>query len=289
MTSRFREELALRPGRARTGRRCGPGHRRDRRSGGLLQRPDRPARAARAGPVRVHDPALGRDRRGDRRRARGRVGADPAAGHPDDPRLAGRPLRRPPGRHRRRRRTAPGRGSRAGSCATRSRCSSRRSLFLLVLGSPFLHVRFNAPDAIDPAARGPVAGGLRPPPGRVRRGRVRPDRAGHPDDRRRRRPRTNLAALYDYSRRLAARPTDRPCRQPGRRRSAPDARPVHAPLRRPERAARPVRPDRSGGDDPWRPDRVHAVHAVRPEPRRGSGARRRPAQRRTARSRRQPG
>ena len=79
MTSRFREELALRPdGPERVaGRR--PDDRRDRRPGRLLQRPDRPARPARAGPLRVHDPALGRDRRGDRRRPRGPLGADAAA------------------------------------------------------------------------------------------------------------------------------------------------------------------------------------------------------------------
>ena len=61
------------------GRRRGPGDGRDGRSGRLLQRADRPAGAARAGPVRIHDPALGRDRRGDRRRAGGRVRADAAA------------------------------------------------------------------------------------------------------------------------------------------------------------------------------------------------------------------
>ena len=54
-------------------------------------------------------------------------------------------------------------------------------LFLLVLGSPFLHVRFNAPDAsILPRERA-VARRLRPARGRVRRGRVRPARAGDPD------------------------------------------------------------------------------------------------------------
>ncbi len=73
MTSRFREELRAPARRARTAsRRAVRIDGRDGRSGRLLQRADRPARPARAGPVRVHDPALGRDRRGDRRRPGGR-------------------------------------------------------------------------------------------------------------------------------------------------------------------------------------------------------------------------
>ena len=111
MTSRFREELALRPdGPDRVARR-GPGDGRDRRPGGLLQRADRPAGSARARPLRVHDPALGRDRRRDRGRARGRVRADAAPGAADDHRRARRPLRRPQGGARRRARTGRGRAS----------------------------------------------------------------------------------------------------------------------------------------------------------------------------------
>ena len=45
------------------------------------------------------------------------------------------------------------------------------------------------PRRLDPAARGAVAGRVRPAQGRVRRGRVRADRPGHPDRRRRDRPR----------------------------------------------------------------------------------------------------
>ena len=138
MTSRFREELALRPDGPGPRRRGGPGHGRDRRPGRLLQRADRPARPARPRPVRVHDPALGRDRRGDRRRPRGRLGADPAAGDPGDPRPADRPLRRSGTVARTRRRgravgpprppghAPPGRGPRPDARASCS-CSGRRS------------------------------------------------------------------------------------------------------------------------------------------------------------------
>ena len=54
-------------------------------------------------------------------------------------------------------------------------------------------------------------------------------------------------------------------------------RAVPAPVRRPQRPARPVRRDGPGGHDPRRPDGLHPDHALRPEPRRGPGARRRPA------------
>ena len=91
-----------------------PGHGRDGRSRGLLQRADRPARAARARPVRVHDPALGRDRRRDRGRARGRLGPDAAAGDPDAPRPAGRSFRGAEGRRRAPAPTGHGHAWRAG-------------------------------------------------------------------------------------------------------------------------------------------------------------------------------
>ena len=94
--------------------------------------------------------------------------------------------------------------------------------FLLLLGSPFLHVRFNAPGRVDPAARGPVAGRLRPADRELRRGRVRADRARAADDR----P-GHVAGEPGRAVRLLA-PTGRgpaghPGRQPGRRRSATDA------------------------------------------------------------------
>ena len=47
---------------------------------------------------------------------------------------------------------------------------------LLLLGFPFLHVRFNAPDSSILPPDGPVAGGVRSPPDRIRGRRVRPDR-----------------------------------------------------------------------------------------------------------------
>ena len=76
----------------------------------FFSRPDGAPRAARARAVRVHDPALGRDRRGDRRLPRRRLGGDLASGAagdrrnpdrravdpPDDAeRRAGRPLGAP--------------------------------------------------------------------------------------------------------------------------------------------------------------------------------------------------
>ena len=114
------------------------------------------------GPVRVHDPALGRDRRGDRGRARGRVGADPAAGDPDDPRPAGGPLRgparspatpepdgavvaaRPAGD------APPGRGPRPDA---RLPAAARLAVPARPVQRPGRH---------DPAAGGPVARRLRP-------------------------------------------------------------------------------------------------------------------------------
>ena len=61
--------------------------------------------------------------------------------------------------------------------------------FLLLLGSPFLHVRFNAPDASILPPEVPSRAAFDRLRARVRRGRVRADRPGHPDRRRRRRPR----------------------------------------------------------------------------------------------------
>ena len=76
---------------------------------------------------------------------------------------------------------------------------------LLVLGFPFLRVRFNAPDATILPAVGPVARVLRAAGPRVRRGSLRAPHAGHPGPDGRHRA-GDLAALYDYSRRLAADP-----------------------------------------------------------------------------------
>ncbi len=127
MTSRFREELARVGGGRRAGRvgrsggrRCGGrGHRRDGRSGGLLQRPDRPARPVRPAAVRIHDPALGRHRRRHRGRHGRPGGADAPAGRPGAARPAAgaavdpatREARRRARRHRARRRAWPTRRS----------------------------------------------------------------------------------------------------------------------------------------------------------------------------------
>ena len=143
---------------------------------------------------------------------------------------------------------------------------------LLLLGSPFLHVRFNAPDAsILPASV----------PSRVAFDRltaafgegefapivlaVRTDRAGH--DAGQPRPRSTTTP-----RRLAADPRVVAGRQPRRRRSAPDARPVPAPVRRPNRSARTDScSDGARGHDPRRPHGLHDLHAVRPQPRARAG------------------
>ena len=99
----------------------------------------------------------------------------------------------------------------------------------------------------------------------------------------------NLAALYDYSRRLAADP------RIARVDSLVDVDPRLTLAQYPLLYGDPNGPrDRyvqtgAGGDDQGRPDGVHALHAVRPEPRRGQGAGRRPAATRQRRSRRRPG
>ncbi len=68
MTSRFREELAPRPDGPDRVPEAVRVDGRDGRARRLLQRPHRAPGPARAGPVRVHDPALRGHRRGDRRR-----------------------------------------------------------------------------------------------------------------------------------------------------------------------------------------------------------------------------
>ena len=145
-----------------------------------------------------------------------------------------------------------------------------------MLGSPFLHVRFNAPDAsiLPPAVASRAAfdrlqaefgeGEFAPIVVAIRTDGPATDAA-------------NLAALYDWSRRLAADP------RVARVDSLVDVDPrlsleQYALLyARPERAARPLRADRAGRHDPRRPDGLHADHPLRPEPRRGTRAGRRPA------------
>ena len=282
LTSRFREELALRPD--------GP----DRVPDAVRVTVATAGRAIffsgltvllgppRAGPLRVHDPALGRDRRRHRRRPRGRLGADPAAGDPDHPRTAGGPPRRAPGvgdgRHGRRR----GRGSPARVMRHPVAVLVPTLLFLLVLGSPFLHVRFNAPDATILPPEVPSRAAFDRLQAEFGEGEFAPIVLAIRTDGAATSP-ANLAALYDYSRRLAAGSTRRPTSTAW---STSIARltlaQYTAPVRRPERPARPLHPDRSGGDDQGRPDGIHGVHAVRAEPRRGPGAGRRPPASRAA-------
>ena len=209
----------------------------------------------------------------DRRVPRGRVGGDAAAGAARDRRHPDRRAGDPPDAAAATTRTAAGPASPAGSCAARSRSSSRRSGLLLVLGWPFLHVRFNAPDSTILPASVPSRAAFDRLAATFGEGEFAPltlairttGPATSPE---------NLAALYDYSRRLAADPADQPRRGPRRRRPAAGPRPVPAALRRPERPARPVHRDGPRRDDEGRPDRVHGLHAVRPEPRRGPRARR---------------
>ena len=171
-----------------------------------------------------------------------------------------------PGRPQR----ASGRASRGGSCAARWPCSSRRSLVLLLLGTPFLHVRFNAPDArilpesvpsrqsfdrlteeFGPGPFAPIVLAIRTP--------------GPATDA------DNLAALMDYSRRLAADPRIE------RVDSLVDVDPrltleQYALLY----GAGGGPPDRFvaealARDDPRRPDRVHDHDAVRARTTRPAG------------------
>ncbi len=214
-----------------------PRDRRDRRSGRVLLRPHRAARPPGPRPVRVHDPALGGHRRGDRGRAR----------------------RWPrPSRSCRRssRSSAPGS---TGSASARSRWSpaptapwarlARRVMrhpvavlvptlsFLLLLGRPVPQRPVQRPGRHDPPRVGAVPRGVRRPGPGVRRGRVRAARHRRPHDRRRHDPGERGRAV-----RLLAPPRRRPADQPrgelrGPRR-APHARAVPAPVRLARRARR---------------------------------------------------
>ena len=120
---------------------------------------------------------------------------------------------------------------------------------LLLLGVPFLNVRFNAPDATILPPVGAVARGLRRPGPGVRRGRVRAPRPRRPHDRR----------CHDTGERGRAvrvlaparrRPADQPRGEPRGPRRASHPRAVPAPVRLPVRSAGPVRRGDPRGDDP---------------------------------------
>ncbi len=126
----------------------------------------------------------------DRRRARRRLGADAAAGDPD---VLGSRIDRFAVRRVAVSATTDGAWSRLARRVMRHPVAVLvpTLAFLLLLGSPFLHVRFNAPDAsiLPPGVPSRAAFDRL---GRVRRGRVRADRPRDPDDRaRRRRPTTS--------------------------------------------------------------------------------------------------
>ena len=146
---------------------------------------------------------------------------------------------------------------------------------LLVLGWPFLHVRFNAPDSTILPASVPSRAAFDRLAATFGEGEFAPltlairttGPATSPD---------NLAALYDYSRRLAADP------RISRVEGLVDVDPrlgldqYQLLYARPQRPARPVHRDGPRRDDEGRPDRVHRLHAVRAEPGRGPRARGRP-------------
>ena len=116
-----------------------------------------------------------------------------------------------------------------------------------VLGTPFLHVRLNAPDATILPPSVPSRVGLRPARRGLRCRALRAARAGDPDRPAQPPSPANIAALYDYSRRLAADPASHRggrLRGPG---PAAHAWPVPAPLRIAGRPARSIRRRR-----PWR-------------------------------------
>ena len=197
LTSRFREELGTRraagcrrdAGRPGSGQRGRGGDGRDRRARGVLQRPDGAAGPDRSDPVRVHGPALGRHRRGDGRRRSpwpARVTLLPAVLAILGPRVdafrstcrdvsTGFCGRRTEASGRRTtRRVGPPRATASwtGPCSS----SCRRCWLLLILGTPFLHARFNAPDAtiLPPGVPSRVAYDTLVQ--RLRRGRVRATR-----------------------------------------------------------------------------------------------------------------
>ena len=147
--------------------------------------------------------------------------------------------------------------------------------FLLLLGSPFLHVRFNSPDAsilrrTFPRGRPSIA--CVTPSGRAssRRSRSRSRRTA-------RRPRRTTSPPSMRTRAASPRSTRDARRQPGRRRSAHDACPIPASVCGSEWATRSIHRDGARRYDEGRPHRLHRHHALRPEPGGRAGTRARPA------------
>ncbi len=256
----------------------GGGDGRDRRSGRLLQRADGAAGPHRDAAVRVHDPAVcGPRRHGGRRRWPSR-GAHAAAGAALDPGSTdSTPSRSAASQSARPARDA-GPTWPVGSWRTRWPCSIPTLAFLLLLGAPFLHVRFNAPDATILPASVPIAGRVRPAPAAVRRGRVRATLAGGPDDRTgdlagepRRALRLDAAARGGSAHHAG--------REPRRRRPAADALAVPAAVRRCRAVRRIAISSCSWPRRRVATSRRSRLHPVRAEPRRGPCARPRPARR----------
>ena len=210
-------------------------------------------------------------------RADAAAGAARVVGDADRPVLG--PARRPRGRTP----TGHGPGSRGGSCASPSRCWSRRwppaGARLAVPPRPV-----QRPGRLDPAAERAVARRLRPARRRSsarassRRCARHPD--GRPRDERRRTSRRSTTT------RGGSRPTpaSRASRASSTSTLASTSSQYQLLYARPERAARPLRRDGPRRHDQGRPDGVHGLHAVRPEPRRGPCPRRGPARPRPGRS-----
>jgi hypothetical protein len=230
MTSRFREELALRPD--------GPDRVTDAvritlstAGRAVFFSADCAARAARPGPVQFMDPKP--------------VGTPARSSSA----LVAAALTPSPVTHRHRGRIDRFRGPqdqcdvgtdgpwsrpRAAPCATRRR--PRPDARVPAPGSDRRSTCGLTRPTLDPAARGPVARRLRQARARLRRGRVRAARAGRPDERAGHRPGQPRGAL-----RLLTTPGERSADpaggQPGRRRSATDRGPVPLAVRGSQRSA----------------------------------------------------
>ena len=142
---------------------------------------------------------------------------------------------------------------------------------LLALGVPFLHVRFNAPDSTILPASVPsreaydiLADEVR---GRgVRAAGRRRANAGRRHRSRQRRPAVRLLAP------ACRRPAGESRRELRRRRPAPHPRAIPVVVLGSGRSARPLRGRRACRDDEGQPGRLHGLHAVRTQQRRGAGA-----------------
>ena len=133
--------------------------------------------------------------------------------------------------------------------------------FLLLLGAPFLHVRFNAPDATILPPEVPSRAAYDLLAAKFGEGEFAPLVAGHPDDG------AATVTRRTWPPSTTTRGGSRPTRGSSAWTAIVDVDPrltrdaVPAPLRRTGRSARSVRGDGPGGHHAGRPDHVHADHA----------------------------